>query len=78
MINEKRPLLVAVVSIVLFISLSIVFKGRGQTELEQPSTGVLNQTQSDQSAKQLDDAATPIVDLANPDTADRIDKNARN
>lgn len=77
MLNEKRPLLVAVVSIVFPVSLSIVLKGRGQTELKQPSAGLLSQTQSDQNAKQLDDAATPIVDLANPNTADRIDKNAR-
>jgi hypothetical protein len=77
MLNEKRPLLVAVVSIVFLASLSIVFKGRGQTELKQSSAGVPSQTQSDQNAKQLDDAATPIVDLANPDTTDRIDKNAR-
>ena len=80
MLKEKRLLLVGVVSIILLISLSIGFKGRGQTgQVNQPGAAVTSQAQSGQSAKELDDIATPMVDLNNstPITSDRILKNAR-
>ncbi len=78
MLKQKRLVLVGAVSIALLVSLSIVFNGRGQTgQASQQGASVTSQAPSGQTAKELDDVATPIVDFDNPSAVDRIDKNAR-
>jgi hypothetical protein len=75
MLKEKRLLLIGVISVVLLVGLSIVFNGKGQATQQRENE--TDQVPFGQKAKELDDAATPIVDFDNPSAADRIDKNAR-
>lgn len=82
--------LVGAVGAVLLVGLFLTFNGRGyaQEKGQKQAATVLragppmpNQTPSQPTTKELDDAATPIVDLndatANPVTSDRAAKNAR-
>src|SRR5258708_6960703 len=76
--RQKRLMLGGAVSIALLVSLSIVFNGRGQTGgPNQQGASITSQATSGMRAKELDDAAAPVVDLENPSPFDRIDKNAR-
>lgn len=75
MLREKRILIVGVTSLVLLAGLFVVFNGQGQSNRQTPAT--TNEVPFGQGAKQLDDAAAPIVDFDNPNRVDRIDKNAR-
>lgn len=71
----KRLIIVSIISAVLLISLFVALNGKGQAN-QQGSTAT-GQAPFGQAAKQIDDAATPIVDFDNPNAADRIDKNTR-
>lgn len=75
MFKHKRIIIGSVVSLAFFLGLLVVLGGHGQTTQKKPAPG--KQVLLGQSAKEIDDAAAPIVDLANPDPIDRIDKNAR-
>ena len=73
--KHKRLIIVSIISAVLLTSLFVALNGKGQAN-QQGSTAT-GQAPFGQAAKQIDDAATPIVDFDNPNAADRIDKNAR-
>jgi hypothetical protein len=74
MFKQKRLMLVGAVCVAL-AGLFVVFNGQGQAN--QLGSTATDQVPFGQAAKQIDDAATPIVDLDNPGGVDRIDKNAR-
>src|SRR5438128_155875 len=76
MFKEKRILIVSLATAVLLGGLFIVFNGKGQA-IQQKNSNAADQVSFGPAAKQIDDAATPIVDLQNPDTSDRVDKNNR-
>src|SRR5882724_6547739 len=72
MISKSRVFIVTVISAALFIGGLVALAGRSQDNKQtarKVDDGLL--------AKQIDDEATPIVDLQNPDTSDRVDKNNR-
>jgi hypothetical protein len=73
--KHKRLIIVSSVSAVLLISLFVALNGKGQAN--QQGSSATGQAPFGQATKQIDDAATPIVDFDNPNAADRIDKNAR-
>ena len=72
MIKKNRIFIITVISAALFIGSLVALAGRSQDNKQ-------NRRKVDDSslAKQIDDEATPIVDLQNPDTSDRVDKNNR-
>ncbi len=74
MIKNQRLVLVSVVSAVLLGSLFVAFSGKGQSNRNAPT---IDQAPFGQTAKELDDAASPIVDFDSPGAVDRIEKNAR-
>lgn len=72
MIKKNRIFFITVISAALFIGSLVALAGRGQDKKQNPrrvDDGAL--------AKQIDDEATPVVDLQNPDTSDRVDKESR-
>lgn len=88
MLKRKRILFSLSVGVgaVLFASLFLAFNGKGQNR-QQPQTArimrkgpqVANQTPSQPTAKELDDAATPVAEFndSNPVSSERASKNAR-
>ncbi len=76
MFKQKRPVIFAVLGVVLLISLFIVFGGEGQANQQGAP---MSQTQSGSTGKQRDDDATPIVDLnsSTPVNGERALKNAQ-
>jgi len=72
MIRQSRIFIGTILGAVLLLGSLIVLSGRGQAN-KQSGT----KPDDAQLAKQIDDAATPVVDLQNPDTSDRVDKNNR-
>src|SRR5437899_804774 len=75
MFESKRLILVGVMGAALLTVLFMVLSGRGQANQKRGSA--VEQVPFGQSAKQIDDAAVPVVDFENPSIVDRIDKNAR-
>src|SRR5882724_4785215 len=72
MISKSRVFIVTVISAALFIGGLVALAGRSQDNKQtarKVDDGLL--------AKQIDDEATPVVDLQNPDTSDRVDKTSR-
>ncbi|MGZ8843952.1 MAG: hypothetical protein ACXW18_09845 [Pyrinomonadaceae bacterium] len=74
MLKGKRIIIVSLSTAALLGGLFVVFSGHGQSN-QQNSTA--DPVAFGQSAKQLDDAAAPVVDLSNVSEVDRVDKNAR-
>jgi len=72
MIKKNRILIITVISAALFIGSLVALAGRSQDKKQNP-----RKVDDSSLAKQIDDEATPIVDLQNPDTSDRVDKNTR-
>src|SRR6266571_1975923 len=72
MIKKNRIFIVTVISAALFIGSLVALAGRSQDNKQNP-----RKVDDSSLAKQIDDDATPIVDLQNPDTSDRVDKNTR-
>lgn len=71
MIKKYRIFIVTAISAALFIGSLVALGARSQGNKQNPG-------KTDAAlAKQIDDEATPIVDLQNPDTSDRVDKNNR-
>lgn len=75
MLNKKRLVFVAA-CVVLLIGLFVVFNGEGQAEQDNQRGSRLSNP-SGLSAKELDDAARPIVDFDKPAPVDPAQKNAR-
>src|SRR4051812_30876274 len=71
MIKKNRIFIITVISAAIFIGSLVVLAGRSQDNKRNPRRG------DDSSARQIDDDATPVVDLQNPETSDRVDKNNR-
>lgn len=72
MITKNRIFIITVISAALFIGTLVTLAGRSQDNKQNP-----RKTDEGSLAKQIDDGATPIVDLQSPDTSDRVDKNNR-
>jgi len=72
MIKKNRIFIITVISAALFIGSLVALAGRSQDNKQNP-----RKVDDSSLAKQIDDEATPIVDLQNPDTSDRVDKNIR-
>ena len=72
MIKKNRIFIITVISAALFIGSLVALAGRSQDNKQNP-----RKVDDGSLAKQVDDEATPIVDLQNPDTSDRVDKNNR-
>jgi|GEM_PF-5316502 len=72
MIKKNRIFIITVISAALFIGSLVTLAGRSQDNKQNP-----RKIDDRSPAKQIDDEATPIVDLQNPDTSDRVDKNNR-
>lgn len=71
MIKKYRIFIVTVIGAGLFIGSLVALGARSQGNKQ-------NQGKTDAAlAKQIDDDATPIVDLQSPDNSDRVDKNNR-
>src|SRR5437660_9252013 len=78
--KPQAAAMLATVSAVIIVGLLMVFGGKGQAEQNNPQgRAMTNQSPSEPTAKELDDLATPIVDLndSSPINGDRILKNAR-
>ncbi|HKP38026.1 MAG TPA: hypothetical protein VJT71_14310 [Pyrinomonadaceae bacterium] len=77
---SKNRLLLGIVAGTLLVSLLIVFSGKSQSNRQTPAP---DQVPFGQAAKQIDDAATPIVDFDQPsadhsfENGSRTRKNAR-
>src|SRR5258706_3267220 len=72
MIKKNRIFIITVIGAALFIGSLVALAGRSQENKQNP-----RKVDDSSLAKQIDDEATPIVDLQNPDTPDRVDKNIR-
>ncbi|HYX27971.1 MAG TPA: hypothetical protein VE863_05350 [Pyrinomonadaceae bacterium] len=72
MIKKNRIFIITIISAGLLIGSLVTIAGRSQNN-NQSSRKVDDRLL----AKQIEDEATPIVDLQNPDTSDRVDKNKR-
>jgi hypothetical protein len=72
MIKKNRIFIVTVIGAALFIGSLVALAGRSQDNKQNP-----RKVDDSSLAKKIDDEATPIVDLQNPDTSDRVDKNDR-
>jgi hypothetical protein len=72
MIKKNRIFIITVISAALFIGSLVTLAGRSEDNKQNP-----RKIDDRSLAKQNDDEATPIVDLQNPDTSDRVDKNTR-
>jgi len=72
MIKHNRIFIGTVLGGALLLGSIVVLSGRGQANKQN-----LNKPDNGQLAKQIDDEAAPVVDLQNPDTLDRVDKNSR-
>src|SRR5256885_3612278 len=59
----------------IFSALLVVLGGHSQMNQKKPAPE--EQVLLGQSPKEIDDAASPVVDLTNPETSDRLDKNTR-
>lgn len=71
MIRQNRTFIGAVLAAILLLVSLVVLSG-GQANRQS-----LAKPDDAQLAKQIDDEATPVVDLQNPDTSDRVDKSNR-
>src|SRR5712671_1810242 len=74
MIKNQRLVITGVMSAVALGSLFVAFSGKGQSSRSAPAN---DQAPFGRAAKEIDDAASPIVDFANPGAVDRIERNAR-
>jgi hypothetical protein len=72
MIKKNRIFIITVISAALCIGSLVALAGRSQDNKQNP-----RKVDDSSLAKQIDDEATPIVDLQNPETSDRVDKNNR-
>ncbi|PYS24465.1 MAG: hypothetical protein DMF72_05195 [Acidobacteria bacterium] len=72
MIKKNRIFIITVISTALFIGSLVALAGRSKDNQQNP-----RKVDDALLAKQIDDEATPVVDLQNPDTSDRVDKNSR-
>jgi hypothetical protein len=72
MIKKNRIFIITVVSAALFIGSLVALAGHSNDNKQNP-----RKVDDSSLAKQIEDDATPIVDLQNPDTSDRVDKNNR-
>src|SRR5260221_2157615 len=72
MIKKNRIFIITVISAALFIGSLVALAGRSQDNKQNP-----RKVDDSSLAKQIDDEATPIVDLQNPDTSERVDKDSR-
>src|SRR6185437_402773 len=71
MITQNRIFIGTILAAILLLGSLVILSGRGQSNkqsLTKPNAKL---------AKQIDDEATPVVDLQNPDTSDRVDKDNR-
>lgn len=76
--NRQAVSMLTTVSAVIIVGLLTVFGGKGRAEqTNRQDRATANPSPSEPSAKQLDDAATPIVDFGKASVVDRIEKNAR-
>lgn len=75
MLKGKRIIIVSIASAALLVGLFVVLIGQGQPNRQNPNPP--DQVPFGQAAKQLDDAAAPVVDLNNVSEVDRVDKKAR-
>jgi len=72
MIKQNRIFTGTVLGAILLLGSLVVLSGREQANKQR-----LTKPDNAQVAKQIEDEATPVVDLQNPDTSDRVDKNKR-
>lgn len=75
MLKGKRIIIVSIASAALLVGLFVVLIGQGQANRQ--NSNAPGQVPFGPAAKQIDDAATPIVDFDNAARVDRLEKNAR-